>query len=252
MQVTVLGCYSPYAPAQGACSGYLIQSDGLNLMLDCGNGSFAQLQRHLDFRELHALVISHFHPDHYGDIHGIRHAFSGAIRDGSRSNPLIVYAPKKPGEIFEEITSWRDVFATIPLEDAMLRENRFGNIKLNFFPTNHPMPCFGTRITSGRKSFTYTSDTAWLPALIDQCRESDLILAEASLLDVDQEYTTKGHLTAQQAGLLAQKAQGKRLILTHFWPEYNLKQLQREAEVSFDGPVELAKMGKTFTIDDLK
>lgn len=248
MQLTVLGCYSPYAPANGACNGYLVQNDGLNFMLDCGHGAFAQLQKYINFRELHALIISHFHPDHYADIHAIRHAFQGALRDGSRTNPLIVYAPSEPHAICEEINSWKEVFVTIPLEDAMLRENKFGDLKFGFFPTNHPMPCFGVTVNTKTEKFTYTSDTAWALDIIEQCAGSDVVLVEASLREVDIAYTNKGHLTAKQAGLLAQKSQAKKLILTHLWPEYNFNQLIREAEVSFDGPVELAEMGKMFII----
>ena len=247
MQLTVLGCYAPYAPALGACSGYLIQNEGLNIMLDCGHGTFAQLQSYIDFRKLHTLVISHFHPDHYVDIYAIRHAFSGALRDGTRKEPLIVYAPSEPQSIFEEISSWREVFITIPLEDAMLRENRFGNVTLSFFPTTHPMPCFGIKISSAEEKFTYTSDTAWTSNLVDQCLDSNIILAEASLRETDIEHTNRGHMTAKQSGLLAQNARAKTLILTHFWPEYNLDQLKREAETSFEGLVELAQMGKVFT-----
>ena len=46
MELTVLGSHSPYAPANGACSGYLLNIDGFHIMLDCGNGSFSRLQKH--------------------------------------------------------------------------------------------------------------------------------------------------------------------------------------------------------------
>jgi ribonuclease BN (tRNA processing enzyme) len=249
LKLTILGCYAPYAPKEGACNSYLIQSDNLNIMVDCGHGAFAQLQRYINFRDVHTLVITHFHPDHYADIHAVRHAFSGALRDGSRTDPLIVYAPSEPALIFEEINNWRDVFITIPIEDAIHRENKFGLVRLNFFPTSHPMPTFGVKIIKDDKVFTYTSDTALNNNLVDECMGSKIILAEASLRDTDIAYTNKGHMTAKQAGLLAQKVYAEKLILTHFWPEYNLHQLKREAEVSFDGNVNLAEMGKTFILD---
>ena len=39
IEFTVLGNYGPYATAQGACSGYLLNANGFQIMLDCGNGS---------------------------------------------------------------------------------------------------------------------------------------------------------------------------------------------------------------------
>lgn len=249
MHLTILGCFSPYAPANGACSGYLIQKDGLNIMLDCGHGAFAQLQRYINFRHLNALIISHFHPDHYADIHAIRHAISGAMRDGSRTERLIVYCPTEPKKNFEEISGWQDVFMTIPLEEAVQQEKVFGKINLEFFPTNHSITCFGVSLVADGKKITYTSDTAWAPEIVQYSSASDVILAEASLREVDIAYTSKGHLTAGQAATIAQMARAKSLILTHLWPEYNLIQLKREAEANFDGPVELAEMGKVFNVE---
>lgn len=249
MKLTVLGCYAPYAPKDGACNGYLVQSDRINLMIDCGHGSFAQLQKYIDFRQLHCLVITHFHPDHYGDIHAIRHAFAGAIRDGSRQDPLVVYMPKTPQNIYEEINSWEEAFVAIPIEDALEIINPLGDFKLEFFPVEHPLTNFGLKINFADKIITYTSDTVWNHGLINHCRQSDLLLTEASLRNVDIAYTTKGHMTAKQAGTLGLEAQVKRLVIGHFWPEFNLYQLKREAEVGFEGPVELAEMGKVFHIE---
>ena len=38
MKLTVLGCYGPYPPAGGACSGYLLEEGGTRVLIDCGNG----------------------------------------------------------------------------------------------------------------------------------------------------------------------------------------------------------------------
>ena len=46
VELTILGNYGPYATAQGACSGYLLNADGFQIMLDCGNGSFSKLQKY--------------------------------------------------------------------------------------------------------------------------------------------------------------------------------------------------------------
>jgi ribonuclease BN (tRNA processing enzyme) len=249
VKITVLGCYAPYAPKDGACNGYLLQSDRINLMLECGHGSFSQLQKYIDFRQLHSLIITHFHPDHYGDIHAIRHAFAGAIRDGSRKDPLVVYIPKVPQNIYEEINSWEEAFVVIPIEDALDSINPLEDLKLEFFPVKHPLTNYGVKINYNNKIFTYTSDTMWDHDLISSCWQSDLLLTEASLRgDGDDALTRKGHMTAKQAGMLGRDALVKRLVITHFWPEFNLYQLQREAEVGFEGPVEFAEMGKVFQI----
>ena len=53
MDLTVLGCSGSYgAPAGGACSGYLVRAGDANIWMDCGNGTFANLQQHIDPAEL--------------------------------------------------------------------------------------------------------------------------------------------------------------------------------------------------------
>ena len=65
MELTVLGCSGSYgAPAGGACSGYLVRAGSAVLWMDCGNGSFANLQQHAAVEDLTAVVITHAHPDH--------------------------------------------------------------------------------------------------------------------------------------------------------------------------------------------
>ena len=72
MELTVLGCSGSYgAPAGGACSGYLVRAGATAIWMDCGNGTFVNLQRHIDPADLTAVVITHAHPDHCVDIYGL-------------------------------------------------------------------------------------------------------------------------------------------------------------------------------------
>ena len=47
MRITVLGKSPSWQDAGGACSGYLIEEAGTTVLLDCGNGVFAQAARPL-------------------------------------------------------------------------------------------------------------------------------------------------------------------------------------------------------------
>ncbi|MBQ2035567.1 MAG: MBL fold metallo-hydrolase, partial [Peptococcaceae bacterium] len=96
VELTILGNYGPYATAQGACSGYIINTDGFQIMLDCGHGAFSKLQKYADYASLGILVITHLHPDHYGDIYCLRQALKYQMREGKRKEPLYVYLPEGP------------------------------------------------------------------------------------------------------------------------------------------------------------
>ncbi|NLK51079.1 MAG: hypothetical protein GX295_01340 [Syntrophomonadaceae bacterium] len=79
MRITVLGCWSPYPRAGGACPGYLLEFFDYRLLLECGNGSFSHLQAVTDFRTLDGAIITHFHEDHAADLFCLRHALMGSI-----------------------------------------------------------------------------------------------------------------------------------------------------------------------------
>lgn len=242
MRLTVLGCWAPYPRAGGACSGYLLEDDNTNLLLDCGNGAFSNLQKHIDFRRLHGVIITHFHPDHYMDLFCLRHAVEGAIRDGSLKDPLPLYVPGTPGPAFEQMMSLGNAFQTKKItEDALVQ---IGRLSFRFLRTVHKLEAYAVRAT-GSSTIGYTADTGWFSGLNSFFQGCNLLLSEASVLEKDKEYAKTGHLTVKQAAQLGRDTGAKKLVLSHFWPEYDLKEVLAEAKPLFQG-VELAEEGAIY------
>src|SRR3954468_3323787 len=69
VRLTVVGSSPAWPNPGGAQSGYLVEADGGRLLLDCGPGVLPRL-RELDggWPRLAAIVITHFHLDHWGDL----------------------------------------------------------------------------------------------------------------------------------------------------------------------------------------
>ncbi|MEK6935129.1 MAG: ribonuclease Z [Nanoarchaeota archaeon] len=85
------------------------------------------------------------------------------------------------------------------------------------------------------KKITYLSDTVFNPNCIKIAKNADLLISESTFAN---DYKNKAkeyqHLTAEQAALIAKKANAKQLILTHFSQRYkNVKQLEKEAKKIF-------------------
>ena len=55
-------------------------------------------------------------------------------------------------------------------------------------------------------------------------------------------------MTAREAGLVAKRANAKRLVLTHLKMDLDPAVSLREAQEGYGGPVELAEPGKAFEV----
>lgn len=250
MKLTVLGCWAPYPRAGGACSGYLLETGGKNILLECGNGVLSNLLKHIDFRDLDAVIISHLHPDHYLDLFCLRHALAGARRVENSLKPVPLFVPREPEESFGQLSRYTDSFIIKAIEGLpkskktgiTIYETLIGSVRLSFARTDHPLPAYAVFVESDSKFF-YSADTRWCEYLPGFAGGAGMVLCEASLIEQDREYTSAGHLTAMQAGLLARKAGASQLVITHFWPEYDLETIKTEAELGFGQPVITAQEG---------
>ena len=239
MQITVLGCWSPYPRAGGTCPGYLIELQGYQLLLECGNGSFSRLQGVTDFRTLDGVIISHFHEDHAADLFCLKHALAGSISNGSRAYPLDIWAPEEPARALESLNSQpSNVLKVHPLGQGIIRDQ----FEVQVMRAEHPMLTYALRLTEKATGqvLAYTADTGWKEELIELAKGADVLLCEASYQEDDTvRRAFGGHLTAGEAGSLGREARVKKLVLTHFFPEYDLEVSRREAEQTFGSRVVL-------------
>ncbi len=248
MELKVLGCWAPYPRMGGACSGYLVTHAGASLLLDCGHGVMSRLP----WRDLHGVVISHFHADHWGDLIALRHAWEGQQREGREAEPLPLVVP--PGEAVSQLQQMvrafrvKEVGALADEPGCSYPPITIGPFVIEPFRTLHGFPTIGVAVTAGGRRLVYTGDTGWFDGLPLLAAKADLLLCEASIMERDAEYALKtGHVLARQAGELAVQAGVQRLVLTHFWPGYDLDALRQEAVAAGIEP-ELAEENLAYRI----
>ena len=247
MRITVLGCGAAFPRAGGACSGFLVSADDTHVWVDAGNGTFSNLQKHVSYRDVDALVITHGHSDHIADVMPLMYALG--FDPEAELSSVDVYAPF---DIEPTLASplggkSREMFKTVFLFKQMARAFDVGAVKFTPFQTKHPAESFGLRMHDDGKVAVYTSDTAMFPELTDACRDADLLICEATY--VDRITSDPGvHMWAREAGRLAADAGAKRLVLTHIWATIDPEESVREAAEEFDGPVEAAVEGAIYDI----
>ena len=67
-KITILGNTGGVPGSKNPCSSFLVQSNNVNLLVDCGPGAIAQLCSVITVEQLDAVFISHFHQDHFSTI----------------------------------------------------------------------------------------------------------------------------------------------------------------------------------------
>ena len=92
-----------------------------------------------------------------------------------------------------------------------------------------------TYVVSGRK-VTYLTDTIVCNNGIALAQDADIMICESTFHSKDQDKAAKAmHLTAKDAAFMANNADVKKLVLTHFSQRYkNISDLEEDAQQYFD------------------
>jgi ribonuclease BN (tRNA processing enzyme) len=260
VKLIVLGKYSPFAPARGACPGYWVSAEcghaaqapgvedgaeGAGILLDCGPGVLARFQEYVGpLRLIRSVILSHLHFDHVSDFYVLRYAATPDRRYKELPPRLTVYAPAAPESEFSLLRYRETVEARAiePGSDAV-----FGDLKVSFYPGEHPVQCYAVRIDAPDGVLAYSGDSRPCDALVQAASGADLFLCEASAIEADAQFAAPGHLTARQAGEIAAQAGVKRLLLTHLWPFYDEAQILKECREVFPA-AQVAEEGASYGV----
>lgn len=244
MKLTVLGNNGPYPSAGGACSGYLLQQGERKILLDCGNGVLSNLQKVIRFEELDAIILTHLHSDHMSDMMILRYAIQARMKKGIMNREIDVFAPPEPQEEFKRLKINSEFNLTAISDDMVLR---FEDMTVRFSPMTHPYMSYAVCVSTGEKKFVFSGDTSWNENIIKFASDADAVMLDAGLLSVDKKDENVAHLTGRECGIIAKKSGAKKLILTHFFPEYDVNELITEAKENFNNVIATELM-KTYEI----
>ncbi|MET9970854.1 MBL fold metallo-hydrolase [Streptomyces sp. NPDC006356] len=250
LHLTVLGSATPYASVDNPCSGYLVSSGGTRLWMDAGSGTLAQLQRHVRLDEVDAIWISHLHADHSADL--LTAYYAALYADIRLAAPIPLYGP--PG-IADRLAHFltnsstrspvESAFAVHELEDG--HRARIGSLTLTSRAVAHGIPAFAVRVEAEGRSLVYSGDTAPCPNLTRLAEGCDVLLCEAESAQAPAG-TEQVHHTPEDTGDTATAARAGRLIVTHVGRFLTPQQAVARASARFDGPVDYAAPGATFSI----
>ncbi|MFP8881330.1 MAG: MBL fold metallo-hydrolase [Myxococcota bacterium] len=220
-------------------SAILLRAASGTALVDCGattNSGLVQLG--IERSEIDAILISHFHADHFA---GIPVFLLAAQFEDNRTRPLVIAGPtgieqrvRQLAEAMGHPLDDREVEFEVSYQELDTgRATAIGPVSARAFETHHdPMSCpHGLIIEAGNRRIAYSGDTGWfdrLPHLVAGC---DVFICECTLHKPAYEY----HLDLETLDAKRDQFDCGRMLLTHLGAEMSNRRGKLEIETADDG-----------------
>jgi len=241
-EITVLGSGTRVLLRERSMSGYAVLRPDFFVLLDCGNGIIRRaLEAKLPILHVDAILFSHLHLDHIADLPALLWALDGEGRQRA-DRPLRLFGPLGFENFFARLSDlygkWLERLPVPVLVHEVQREHfNLGPWQIETVPMFHGAPANGYRLKLDGKILAYTGDTGPGEVIVELARNADWLISECSFPDG---HSTPTHLTAGEVGQFAARAECKRVLLTHFYPECFAVDVAAQCGNFFPGHIELA------------
>ncbi|MBI3436895.1 MAG: MBL fold metallo-hydrolase [Proteobacteria bacterium] len=219
MKVQFVGCGDAFGSGGRFNTCFHVAGENANFLIDCGATSLVALKRWgIERESIDAILITHFHADHFGGIP----FFVLEAQFAKRTRPLVIAGPPGIEARFAQVmeaafehsskTSRRFELALVTLGPE--RETAIGPIKVTPFPVVHGAsggPFFAYRVEAEGRVIAYSGDTEWTDNLIEVARNADLFIVEAYY----RERKIRNHLDLRTLETYLPEIKPRKLILTH-------------------------------------
>jgi len=242
------GTVAPSATRSGPA--HWAERGDVRLLMDCGAGATHQLARcGLAWEHVTHVAISHFHPDHFGELPALLFALRHATK---RVEPLVIVGPAGTVRLLKGLAEGFGDWLLDPGYPIGILDLQAGepfplspDVMLEVHPTPHTRESVAFGVTAPEGRLVYTADTGPSADLAAWASGCDLLLAECSLPDGEG---VDGHLTPASAGRLAADAAARRLVVTHLYPPAERVDVRAGIAACYRGPVTVAADGDRFEV----
>jgi ribonuclease BN (tRNA processing enzyme) len=247
MKVTILGSGTCVPRLERSACAVLVETEQAKILLDLGPGTMRRLLRNgTSILDLTHIFISHFHPDHTGELASL--LFASKYPDASaRTRVLHLLGGSGLKRFYKGLQGVYGDWIVLPQGRTVIREIdtlagetiAFADFKLEARPVMHRPESLAVRIgDASGKAVTYSGDTDPCDALVETARDADLFICEAATPDG---HKVPGHMTPSLAGSTASRANAKILVLTHLYPECDAVDIVKQAQGTYKGTVVAAE-----------
>jgi len=238
-EVVFVGTGDAFGAGGRRQSAILVRGTSGGVLLDCGATTCTGLtDLGIDRGEIAAVLVSHFHGDHFG---GIPSLLLACLYEDRRKQPLVLAGPQgieaRVRELAQVIGYGLDLREwTFPIKFQELvagNEQEVGPVKACTFKTFHqPNVCpHGIAVQSGSERIVFSGDTGWFDAFPGHVAGADLFICECTYCRPDFEF----HLNYEDLTSRKGEFDCNKMILTHLGPEMTDRDDLEEIELASDG-----------------
>jgi len=248
--VTFLGTSAAIPTADRGYTSLVIADGSIGMLVDCGAIVYqALLKTNIPPDAITDLFITHAHIDHLGGLPSLLEC----LRLAGRRAPLRLWALPETLEVVNDLLRAFAFEIPLPLSyDVSIHRLEgdgicppIGDIAFAFTPVQHSIPTAGLRLSfprGAKRAWTvvYSSDTKPTRNLETFAQNCDLLILECTYLNSKSSLAERvGHMTAGQAGQLAQNANARALALVHLglYDGWNVDEARREVAEAFAGSI---------------
>jgi ribonuclease BN (tRNA processing enzyme) len=253
-RITILGSGTCVPSLERNPCSFLMQTGKDNLLFDCGPGVMRRLlEAGSSIFNISHLFISHFHPDHCGELVSFLFGLKYPSPPPQRRH-LTIVAGKGFAAFFEGLKSvygpWIELppncLTIVEMDTGAPDRRAFSSFSVSSMPVAHRPESLAFRVADAAgKVLVYSGDTDVCDSLVTIADKADLMICESAFPD---DHKVDGHLTPSLAGRIAQSAGVKRLVLTHFYPDCEDTDIENQCRSTYNGLLVLAQDLMTFSL----
>lgn len=242
-RVTVIGSGTGVPSLTRGYPGILVRAEGEIMLLDTGPCTLARLlHKGITYADIDKVFYTHLHPDHSADMTSILFAMRNA--EPRRIKPLQVFGPPGLKEFYQGLNSlYGNVLSPksyeLSLAELWNDETAFDGWKVRTRQMAHMIPTIGYRLEfSSGKVLVYSGDTDYCENIVELANGADVLILECSFPD---DLRVEGHLVPSLCARIAKESGCKVLALSHFYPQWEGRDILRECRGFYNGNIILAE-----------